>query len=123
MTPSGHNSRVHFEQVVDRALDDLPQWVKDSVDNLIIVVEDRPRPDQDPNNEGLLGLYEGVSLADRSADYWGVMPDQITIYRLAHLELGLSGEDLANEIRRTVLHELAHHLGIDDARLDELGMG
>ena len=123
MTPSGHNSRAHFEQVVDRVLEDLPQWVKDSVDNLIVVVEDRPRPDQDPNNEGLLGLYEGVSLADRSADYWGVMPDLITIYRLAHLELGLSGEDLANEIRRTVLHELAHHLGIDDARLDELGMG
>ena len=123
MAPSEHHSRAHFEQVVDQTLEDLPQWVKDSVDNLIVVVEDRPQPEQDPNNEGLLGLYEGVSLSDRSADYWGVMPDQITIYRLAHLELGLSGDDLANEIRRTVLHELAHHLGIDDARLDELGMG
>lgn len=114
-------SRAHFEQVVDRALEGLPEWVHDRVDNLIVVVEDRPSPEQDPAGEGLLGIYEGVSLAERSGEYWGALPDQITIFRIPHLQLGVEGEELESEIRRTVLHELAHHLGIDDRRLHELG--
>lgn len=114
-------SRAHFEQVVDRALEGLPDWVHDRVDNLIVVVEDRPSPEQDPAGEGLLGIYEGVSLAERAGDYWGALPDQITIFRFPHLQLGVEGDALEAEIRRTVLHELAHHLGIDDDRLDELG--
>lgn len=109
-----------FEAAVDRVLDHLPQWVLDQIDNLIVVVEERPTPDQDPSGE-LLGLYEGVSLLERSRDYWGALPDQITIFRLPHLELGLERPELEEEIRRTVLHELAHHLGIDDSRLGELG--
>lgn len=114
-------SRAHFEAVVDRVLEELPDWVQERIDNLFVVVEDRPRPEQDPEGTGLLGLYEGVSLAERSGDYWGAMPDQITIFRLPHLALGLAAPDLEHEIRRTVLHELAHHLGIDDVRLHELG--
>jgi predicted Zn-dependent protease with MMP-like domain len=114
-------SRAHFEQVVDRVLDALPDWVHRQIDNLVIVVEDWPTPEQDPNGEGLLGIYEGVSLAERGSDYWGAMPDQITIFRQPHLRLGVTGEALEEEIRRTVLHELAHHLGIDDERLQELG--
>ena len=114
-------SRSHFEAVVDRVLEALPDWVHDEIDNLFVVVEDRPTREQDPEGTGLLGLYEGVSLAERSGDYWGAMPDQITIFRLAHLALGLSPLELEEEIRRTVLHELAHHLGIDDSRLHELG--
>jgi len=110
-----------FEAVVDRVLDDLPEWVYDQIDNLIVVVEDRPTREQDPDGDGLLGVYEGVSLHERSADYWGAMPDQITIFRLPHLALHLPRSELEEEIRRTVLHELAHHLGIDDSRLHELG--
>ncbi len=110
-----------FERVVDDVLDSLPQWVKDKIDNLIVSVERRPTTEQDLHGEGLLGLYEGVSLPERSADYWGALPDQIFIYYEAHVELGLPREELVEEIRRTVLHELAHHLGIDDERLIEIG--
>ncbi len=112
-----------FEQLVDEALDELPEWVNDAIDNLHVVVADQPSAEQDPHGEGLLGLYEGVSLADRGIDYFGVMPDTITIFRLPHLELHLPPDQLKEEIRKTVLHEMAHHLGIDDARLHELGWG
>jgi predicted Zn-dependent protease with MMP-like domain len=114
-------NKAKFEAVVDHVLDELPQWVLDRIDNLIVVVEDAPTREQDPHGEGLLGLYEGVNLLERSGDYWGVMPDQITIFWRPHLELGLSPPELKAEIRRTVLHELAHYLGIDDDRLTELG--
>lgn len=120
MPVQGRMSRAHFEAVVDRVLDDLPDWVHGQVDNLIVVVEDWPTPEQDPEGNGLLGLYEGVSLLERSGDYWGAMPDQITIFRIPHLSLELERPALEAEIRRTVLHELAHHLGIDDGRLAEL---
>jgi predicted Zn-dependent protease with MMP-like domain len=113
--------RADFEQLVDEALEELPAWVTERIDNLMVVVEDRPTAEQDPTGEGLLGLYEGVSLADRGIDYFGVMPDQITVFRSPHLALGLSRDDLRAEIRTTVLHEIAHHLGIDDERLHELG--
>lgn len=102
---------------MDRALEDLPAWVLEQVDNLHVVVEDRPSSEQGD----VLGIYEGVSLLERSADYWGALPDRIIVFREPHLELGLDEEELEAEIRRTVLHELAHHLGIDDQRLEELG--
>jgi predicted Zn-dependent protease with MMP-like domain len=114
-------NRRHFEHVVDRVLDGLPEWVLDQIDNLVVVVEEYPTSEQDPQGEGLLGIYEGVSLAERSGDYWGAMPDRITIFRQPHLALQLDLAELEEEIRRTVLHELAHHLGIDDQRLDYLG--
>ncbi len=110
-------NRIEFEAAVDRALESLPDWVVERVDNLHVLVEDRPTPEQGD----VLGLYEGVSLLERSADYWGALPDRIIVFREPHLELGLSAEELEEEIRRTVLHELAHHLGIDDERLEELG--
>lgn len=94
----------------------LPEWVLEEVDNLIVVVEDEP----DEEEGDLLGIYEGVSLAERE-DYWGALPDRIVIFYRPHLELGLSEDELRDEIRKTVLHELAHHLGIDDERLTELG--
>lgn len=109
--------RAEFEAAVDRALEGLPAWVLERLDNLHVVVEDRPSPEQGD----VLGLYEGVSLPERSADYWGALPDRIVVYRKPHLELGLDVEELEEEIRRTVLHEIAHHLGIDDRRLEELG--
>ena len=110
-------TRAEFDAAVDRALDGLPTWVMERVDNLHIVVEDWPTEEQGD----VLGIYEGVSLLERSSDYWGALPDRIIVFRQPHLELDLSDEDLEEEIRRTVLHELAHHLGIDDTRLEELG--
>jgi predicted Zn-dependent protease with MMP-like domain len=110
-----------FESEVDAVLASLPPWVRAEIDNLIVVVERRPTAEQDPSGTGLLGLYEGVSLADRGFDYFAVAPDQITIFYQPHTALGLDDKELAPEIRRTVLHELAHHLGIDDDRLRELG--
>ncbi len=110
-------NRLEFESAVDDALDTLPEWVIEQIDNLHVVVEERPTPEQGD----VLGLYEGVSLAERSADYWGALPDRIVVYRQPHLEMGLSDAELREEIRRTVLHEIAHHLGIDDERLVELG--
>lgn len=110
-----------FESEVDRVLADLPPWVKAKIDNLVVVVERRPTIQQDPTGTNLLGLYEGVSLAERGVDYFAFTPDQITIFYQSHLARGLPDEALREEIRRTVLHELAHHLGIDDERLHELG--
>jgi predicted Zn-dependent protease with MMP-like domain len=110
-------NRAQFDAAVDRAIESLPEWVTDRLDNIHVVVEDRPPPDQGD----ILGLYEGVSLVERSADYWGAVPDRIIVFREPHLELGLEDDELEKEIRKTVLHEIAHHLGIDDQRLHELG--
>ena len=114
-------NRREFGLVVDAVLAKLPEWVLERIDNLVVVVEDRPTHDQDPEGHGILGIYEGVSLADRGVDYFGYAPDRIVIFYQAHLELGLDDDELADEIRVTVLHEVAHHLGIDDRRLHELG--
>jgi predicted Zn-dependent protease with MMP-like domain len=110
-------NRAEFDSAVDRAIEGLPDWVVDRMDNIHVVVEDRPTAEQGD----VLGIYEGVSLLERSSDYWGVLPDRIIVFREPHLELGLEGEELEAEIRRTVLHEIAHHLGIEDDRLHELG--
>lgn len=108
--------RHQFEREIDRVIEALPEWVLEEVDNLVVVVEDEP----DEEEGDLLGIYEGVSLAERE-DYWGALPDRIVIFYRPHLELGLPEDELRDEIRKTVLHELAHHLGIDDERLTELG--
>lgn len=108
--------RREFEEVVDRALEALPEWVVAKIDNLVVVVEEHPPPELGD----VLGVYEGVDLSRRE-DYFGAMPDRIVIFRRQHLALGLSQKDLEAEIRKTVLHELGHHLGIDDDRLGELG--
>jgi predicted Zn-dependent protease with MMP-like domain len=113
--------RAQFERIVDEALEDLPQWVVDAVENLHVVVEEWPTGAQDPSGEGILGIYEGVSLLERGVDYSGYLPDRIVVFMGPHLELGLSKRELRDEIRTTVLHEIAHHLGIDDDRLHQLG--
>jgi predicted Zn-dependent protease with MMP-like domain len=114
-------SRRAFERVVDEVLGTLPAWVVERIDNLQVVVEEWPSADQDPDEEGMLGLYDGVSLAERGIDYFAAMPDTIWVFRGPHLELGLTSQELRAEIRTTVLHEIAHHLGIDDERLHDLG--
>jgi predicted Zn-dependent protease with MMP-like domain len=109
------------ERIVDQTIESLPQWVVDEVENLIVVVEEWPTAEQDPTGNGLLGIYEGVPLEERGVDYFGHVPDRITVFRGPHLQMGLTRTDTAAEVRRTVLHELGHHLGIDDQRLHELG--
>ena len=109
--------RDEFEAVVDDVMDRIPEWVVEQLDNLHIVVEEHPPREL----KGSLGVYEGVSLPERSADYWGALPDRIVIFRQPHLRLRLGQAELKKEIRTTVLHEIAHHIGIDDDRLAELG--
>ncbi len=113
--------RDRFAALVDDVLAELPSWVVERLENLHVVVEDRPPPDREPAGTRLLGLYEGVPLPERAGGYVGALPDRITVFRLAHLELGSGQEELRRRVRRTVLHEIAHHLGIDDERLRELG--
>jgi predicted Zn-dependent protease with MMP-like domain len=107
---------LEFERFVAQALDALDDDLASLMENLIIVVEDRN--DEEPD---LLGLYEGIPLTER--DFYGLleMPDKVSIYRLALCEMCTTHDELIDEIRVTVIHEVAHHFGIDDERLEELG--
>ncbi len=113
--------RRSFERVVHDVLEDLPQWAIDRIHNLRVIVEDRPTREQDPEGDGLLGLYDGIPLHERGSEYYAELPDTVYVFRQPHLEMGLSEEKLCEEIRRTVLHELAHYFGMDDDHLDDIG--
>ena len=108
-----------FEETVRRALASLPPELARAMSNVEIVVVD-----ENPDDPDLFGLYTGIPLTERDSGYAGVLPDKIEIYRLPlEEEFGHDPELLEEEIRITVLHELAHHFGIDEDRLDELGWG
>ena len=110
-------SPERFDHLVGDALDGIPEALAEAIDNVVVVVAERGDPPD------LLGLYEGIPLTERS-DYGGlVLPDRITIYRQAILELCRSEAEVVDEVRTTVIHEVAHHFGIDDDRLHELGWG
>ena len=104
---------VEFEQCVQEAVDSLPAELRDYMSNVAIVVEDEP-----PGGQPLLGLYQGVPMTRRGSWYGAVLPDKISIYR-GPLErhYGANRDRLREEIRRVVLHEVAHHFGISDERL------
>jgi predicted Zn-dependent protease with MMP-like domain len=105
-----------FDDHVERALASLPAELRQAMSNVEIVVED-----ENPDDPDLFGLYLGIPLTERG-DYVGVLPDKIAIYRLPlEDEFGDDPAVLEKEIRITVLHEVAHHFGIDEDRLDELG--
>jgi predicted Zn-dependent protease with MMP-like domain len=104
-----------FEEMVATALDSLPAELGRLMSNVAVTVE------HDPGPAGLLGLYEGIPLTSRTTQYAGVLPDRITIYRLAICAICRTEDEVADEVRRTVIHEIAHHFGIDDDRLAELG--
>ncbi|MGB1505904.1 MAG: metallopeptidase family protein [Acidimicrobiales bacterium] len=109
--------RRAFERLVADALDALPEELGRLMENVAVVVEDRHPTDD------LLGLYEGVPLTERD-DYGGlVMPDLITLYRLSLCDFVRNEEELVEEVTITVVHEIAHHFGIDDDRLHEWGWG
>lgn len=107
-----------FEELVGDALDLIPPELTAALDNVVVLVADRH-----PEDSGLLGLYEGVALTERDSNYAGSLPDTITIYREALLDSCNSDDDIVDEVAITVIHEVAHHFGIDDDRLHELGWG
>jgi predicted Zn-dependent protease with MMP-like domain len=117
--------RERFEALVDRALSGIPQPFRDSLRDVAIVIEDEPTTQQLRDDafggQGLYGLYEGTPRTEWAADSVPA-PNKITLFRLPLEEDFPDPDDLADEVRQTVIHELAHHLGIDDDRLDELGV-
>jgi predicted Zn-dependent protease with MMP-like domain len=106
-----------FEELVSQALDEIPPELAALIDNCVILVEDSSPPDE----PSLLGLYDGIPLTERGTDYAGVLPDRIFIYRLPTLAICDTVEDVVEEVHITVVHEIAHHFGIDDERLHDLG--
>jgi len=121
-----HRHHRPFDELVAVALEAIPEPFASALDEVAVVIADEPSPDQRRENdigpdETLYGLYEGVPRTEWGAD-WAPIPNRITLFRLPLEEDFADPEDLADEVWVTVIHELAHHLGIDDARLHELGI-
>ena len=119
-------NRKDFEALVVKALEDLPQVFKDSLENVDVVVEDEPTPEQAgavnaAHRRMVLGLYQGVPLARRSHHYGMVMPDKITLFK-ANIERTCreKGKGVFDEVKHVLEHEIAHHFGISDQRLKDL---
>ena len=111
-------SEEDFDELVAEALDTLPPELARMMDNVVVFVEN-----QKPGRPGLLGLYEGVPLTSRGQHYAGHLPDRITIFRLPIQRRCASREQVVEQVRITVVHEVAHHFGIEEERLHELGYG
>jgi predicted Zn-dependent protease with MMP-like domain len=111
-------SARRFEELVADALDRIPPRLTAALDNVVVLVGDR-----DPDDPELLGLYHGIALTERDSFYSGALPDTITIYRDAILDICATEDEVVEEVAVTVVHEIAHHFGIDDDRLHELGWG
>ena len=109
--------RERFEELVREALDDVPAELAALVDNCVVLVEDDP-PEDAPN---LLGVYDGTPLTERGQGYTMMLPDRITVFRNPILAICESDDEIVEEVRITVAHEIAHHFGIDDDRLHDLG--
>ncbi|MFD1506348.1 metallopeptidase family protein [Georgenia yuyongxinii] len=112
-----------FEEAVADALDLIPEELAEKMDNVVVLVEDEPTPEQLQGDEDdLLGIYEGTPLTERDS-WWaaGSLPDRITIFRGPTLRMCESADEVVEEVAITVVHEIAHHFGIDDDRLHELG--
>jgi predicted Zn-dependent protease with MMP-like domain len=104
-----------FGRLVEEALDSIPPELGRLMRNVAVLVEDYG------GSPNLLGLYQGVPLTSRTSSYAGVLPDRITIYRLPLCRRARDLEDVVRQVRHTVIHEVAHHFGISDERLEELG--
>ena len=109
-------SPERFDELVSDALDLIPPDLAAAIDNVVVLVEARNAAEPD-----LLGLYEGIALTERDTTYAGALPDTVTIYRDALLDICETEDDVVDEVAVTVIHEIAHHFGIDDERLHELG--
>ena len=112
-------SGEEFEEAVADALDSIPEELARAMDNVVVLIEDVPGDGFPPD---LLGLYEGTPLTERDS-WWaaGALPDRITVFRRPTLAVCADRAEVVDEVRITVVHEIAHHFGIDDARLHELG--
>lgn len=113
--------RARFARLVSRALDDLPEEFREKMRNVEVVVLDEPTPEQREEHGDLLGLYEGVPLTQRRDEPW--LPDRICVFRKPIEAMSSSPRTQAKIVRDTVVHEIAHHFGISDERLHELGLG
>ena len=117
--------RARFEELVAEAVESLPEDFKRKLDNVAIVVEDLPTPAEarrfGRRGGRLLGLYQGQPLTRRDSRYSLTFPDKITIFQANVEAISSSDAEVREEVRRTVLHEIAHHFGIDDSRLHDLG--
>jgi predicted Zn-dependent protease with MMP-like domain len=117
---------LDFYELVERAVDGLPPELSSLLENVAIVVEDWPGRSRQPaaggRGDDLYGLYEGVPLTERGDAYYGVLPDRITIFR-GPLERDFGADELEEQVRITVVHEIAHFFGFDEERLEELGWG
>jgi predicted Zn-dependent protease with MMP-like domain len=117
---------LDFYELVERAVEGLPPELSRLLDNVAIVVDDWPDYStplvSGGPGETLYGLYEGVPLTERGAGYYGVLPDKITIFR-GPLERDFTKDELEEQVRITVVHEIAHYFGFDEERLEELGWG
>ena len=111
-------SAERFEELVSDALDLIPPELARAIDNVVVLVADRH-----PTEPDLLGLYEGIALTERDSSYAGALPDTVTIYSESLLEVCDTEADVVEEVAITVIHEIAHHFGIDVDRLHELGWG
>jgi predicted Zn-dependent protease with MMP-like domain len=111
-------SRRRFEELVSDALDAVPPVFAEAMDNVVVLVEE-----YNADEPTILGLYHGVALTQRTSDYGGVLPDRISIYRGPILAMCETEEEVVEEVLTTVMHEIAHHFGIDDHRLHDLGWG
>lgn len=120
-------TREQFESLVRQALANLPKQFRDALKNIAVVVEEEPSSrllreyGYDPHLT-LLGLYEGVPLPKRGAHYGNVLPDRITIFQRPIERFCRNDAEIIAQVRETVMHEVAHYFGIDDERLDELGL-
>jgi predicted Zn-dependent protease with MMP-like domain len=117
-------NEISFEELVSQALDSLPEEIASRMQNVEVVVEDEP-PGEFlaglPRHSTILGHYHGVPLTQRGVHYGNALPDKISIYQGPITRLARSPERIREQVRRTVIHEIAHHFGIDDDRLHELG--
>lgn len=109
-------SPEHFERLVASALDNLPDWVHERMENVEVVVADNPPPGEPT----LLGRYEGIPLTKRTGGYAGVLPDRITLFRSTIQSASSDESELQARVRHTVAHEIAHFFGISDDRLREM---
>ena len=112
-----HVSAERFEALVDAALGEIPEAMLEQIENCVVLVQDEP----DPGQGDLLGYYDGIPLSERTTQYAGALPDRILIFSGPLCRMARSEADLAEEVRITVWHEVAHYFGIDDDELDELG--
>lgn len=114
---------VAFEKLVSRSLEELPGFFKEKLSNIIVIVKDAPdKKTEKKFGKNVLGLYEGIPVLERGAFYSGAMPDKITIFRKNIEKICSSDEEIGEEARRVVIHEIAHHFGISDEELMRKGI-